>query len=274
MRLVVSYRPTRQSLRKSAARLLSRIPSRALDYLDAMFQEAQGKGWGYAGVQGEVNALSRLLKGDGLGPPSLIFDVGANIGEWAGEARMRWPRADVVCFEPSQVAVDLLRTKFSADPRIRVVGAAVGASIGEASLFADRPGSALSSLRRRRLDHFDLEFPVEETVKVTTLDSFLEQSGSGRRVDVIKIDVEGSEMDVLLGAPRCLEHVRAVQFEWGEASTGSPVHWLDFWYFWRDMGMRLFRISPRGITEVTRYHPRDEVMTWTNYVAVRPEDRQ
>lgn len=271
---MASYLPSRQSLRKAAARLLSRIPSRGLDYLDAIFQEAQGKGWGYSGVHCEVNALARLLKADGLGRPSLVFDVGANVGEWTDEARRRWPQADIVCFEPSQVAVGALHARFADDPGIRIVGAAVGASIGEASLFGDSPGSALSSLRQRRLDHFDLKFPIEEIVKVTTLDSFLDQSDSGRHVDVIKIDVEGSEMDVLLGAQGCLEQVRAVQFEWGEASTGSPLHWVDFWYFWRDRGMRLYRISPRGITEVTRYHPRDEVMTWTNYVAVRPLGRR
>lgn len=78
-------------------------------------------------------------------------------------------------------------------------------------------------------------------------------------------------MEVLQGATGCLEHIKSVQFEWGEASAGSPVHWVDFWCLWRDRGFDAYRISPRGTTPVTRYHPRDEVMTWTNYIAIRSD---
>ena len=69
-------RPRRESVRRVTARALSVVPVRALDYVDAIFQEAQGKGGGYFGVSWEVRGLARLLQQYGYGPPSLVLDVG------------------------------------------------------------------------------------------------------------------------------------------------------------------------------------------------------
>ena len=258
-----------EALRRTAARLLAHIPPKRLDLLDAIVQEAQGKGWGYSGVLREVAGVRACLEVEGHSSPSLIFDVGANVGDWAAAARSAWPTSEIVCFEPSEVAGNALKKRFVSDERIRVVATAVGATEGWAELYGDLPGSPLSSLRQRRLEHFDVHLEPQESVQVRTLDSHLSICGGFGSVDVIKIDVEGAEMDVLRGAERCLESVKAVQFEWGEASTGSPLHWVDYWYFWKDRGFKLYRIYPRGILKVDHYHPRDEVMTWTNYIAVR-----
>jgi len=254
--------------REGTAKALSILPSRVLDSLDALFQEAQGKGWGYAGVHREVAAIEGLLCAEHLAPPAVILDVGANTGEWAWEAATCWPRATIVCFEPSSHAADLLRNRFRTSDRVDVVQAAVGHGEGTAELYANSPGSALGSLRPRRLEHFGVNLQPQETVPLMTLDSFLATSEL-ERIDLIKIDVEGFELDVLQGAATVLDLARVVQFEWGEASTGSPAHWVDLWYFWRDRGWEIFRITPRGAIRIPRYHPRDEVMTWTNYLALR-----
>lgn len=267
----VRLRPRRESLRRVSALALSRVPIRALDYLDAILQEAQGKGWGYSGVNWEVRGLAQLLERYGHGPPSLALDIGANVGEWAAEARRTWPGCRLICFEPSSLAARKLSERFAHDPRLGVERVAVASAEGQLPLFSNHEGSALSSLRQRRLEHFDVEFNTVEHVAVTTIDAYLAAHQKLPDVDIIKVDVEGFEMEVLQGAEECLKYIKAVQFEWGEASTGSPVHWVDFWYFWRDRGLDVYRISPRGTTPVTRYHPRDEVMTWTNYIAIRPD---
>lgn len=260
----------KQAIRRNTAILLSRLPMRGLDYLDAIFQEAQGKGWGYAGVNNEVQGVRTALELEGWGPPALVLDVGANVGDWSAVARRAWPDATIICFEPSSTAAKALRKRFEGASGVRVIESAVGSEVGEAVLFGNGSGSPLASLRKRRLDHFNVELGREETVRVLSLDAFLAREAIENAVDVVKIDVEGFEMDVLEGFADGLDSVKAVQFEWGEASTGSPVHWVDFFYFWRDRGLNLYRVSPRGVVQVDRYHPRDEVMTWTNYIAVRP----
>lgn len=262
--------PRRESVRRLSARALSTLPVRALDYVDAIFQEAQGKGWGYSGVGSEVRGLARLLRQYGYGPPCLVLDIGANVGDWAAEARRAWPECSLICFEPSTLAASRLEQRFIQDPRVAVEKVAIASSEAQLPLYSNHEGSALSSLRQRRLEHFDVEFDTVEHVAVTTVDAYLAAHQHLPDVDIMKVDVEGFEMEVLQGAANCLERITAVQFEWGEASTGSPVHWVDFWYFCRDRGLDVYRISPRGTTRVTRYHPRDEVMTWTNYIAIRP----
>jgi FkbM family methyltransferase len=236
--------------------------------MDAILQEAQGKGWGYAGTRHEVAAIATVMRKYEVQTPRVVLDVGANVGEWAEIALGVWPTTQLLCFEPSTHAAELLRHRFADHGNVEVVEAALGNRAGSATLFADDPGSALGSLHRRRLDHFDVELHAQQSVSVLTLDAFLHQR-SMNDVDVIKLDVEGCEMDVLEGASYALSLARLVQFEWGEASTGSRIHWVDMWYFWRDRGWQLYRIAPRGPIHVRRYHPRDEVMTWTNYVAVR-----
>lgn len=268
---VVNHQAGREKLRRIAAQLLARMPGTALDYLDAIFQEAQGKGWGYAGVAREIAALKILLDGKRSRKETIIFDVGAHVGDWTSEVLKAWPLSEVTCFEPSTSSAGALRRRFASDTRVRIIQAAVGECDGEATLFANHSGSELGSLRSRRLDHFETSLSTTETVKLLSLDSYIKDCSSDLSVDILKVDAEGYEMEVLSGAQDCLQRVKAVQFEWGEASTGSPIHWVDFWYFFRDRGMNLYRVSPRGVIAVNRYHPRDEVMTWTNYIAVRAD---
>jgi FkbM family methyltransferase len=129
-----------------------------------------------------------------------VLDVGANIGaytllfaQWVGRA------GRVVAFEPTPAAVAGLRHQLRLNglaDRVDVVESAVADVVGTASFAADRvSGSNALIAAGRAGDH-------AITVRTTSLDAFCE--AHGLRPQVIKIDVEGTEMEVLRGARRTL----------------------------------------------------------------------
>jgi len=134
-----------------------------------------------------------------------VIDVGANVGVFAIVQARRGAR--VVCFEPHPGAfANLLQNlKLNGVARqVTAVNAAVSTSDGMASLVT-ASGSVSSHLGSAG---------AEEYVSVNTvrLDSELRRLGI-ERPDLLKVDVEGAELDVLAGADQTLRHVRAAILE-------------------------------------------------------------
>lgn len=238
--------------------------------LEKSFALLQGKGAGSFSIDDEVRLALRLMHGNEL----VLLDVGANKGLWTSallkQAANRFCAAYL--FEPS--AHNLLLLGAIADARVTIVPAAVGAVAGRAVLYADSPGSGLASLTRRNLAHKGLKLDREEAVDLITIDEFV--SGRGlTRVDFMKIDVEGHDLDVLKGAEASLRSglVRALSFEMGGANVDTRTFFRDFWELLRDCGFDVWRVSPTfGLIPVPKYIERDEVFVTTNYMATRKSE--
>lgn len=133
-------------------------------------------------------------------PGATVFDVGANLGaytllfaQWAG------PSGKVVAFEPAPASIAGLRRLVALNDlrdRVEIVEAAVSGAVGTAR-FASAGLSGANAL----VDAAHSGGGVI-TVPTTSLDAFCE--ARHLRPDVIKIDVEGAELDVLRGARRTL----------------------------------------------------------------------
>jgi len=233
--------------------------------LEEEVQLVQGKGWGTSTVAAEVAAVRRLL-GPSADGPLTVLDVGANAGAWTREALRQLPAAHVHSFEPASAARAHLSSEFGSNARVSIHPIALGATDSEATLYADAPGSGLASLSQRRLDHRALSLTHEERVTVRTLPSWLTYTGVDK-VDVLKLDVEGHELDVLRAATDQLKTVRVIQFEFGGCNIDTRTYWQDFWYLLSDAGYRLYRLAPRRLIQVSRYHERDESFLTTNFFA-------
>jgi hypothetical protein len=85
----------------------------------------------------------------------------------------------------------------------------------------------------------------EETVRLRTLESWSLSSGIND-IDVLKLDVEGHEMDVLRGAGETLRRVRVIQWEFGGCNIDTRTYFQDFWYFLTEAGFKISRLGPRG----------------------------
>lgn len=176
----------------------------------------------YAAVE-ERNGLSFLYEicvrrsYDSVPPPPgdefrVVFDVGANSGCFALSKCLENCRLAACCFEPHPATFSLLEKNITLNQvgdRISAIHAAVGASTGTCYLAV----SSDSSMGVVNSDAVptDPASPLVE-VPMVSLDDF----ATARNVwpDVIKIDVEGYEVEVLRGAPQCLAKARRVLLEY------------------------------------------------------------
>ena len=258
----------RAILRRLATARHFGFSQRFLSELELYARLAQGKGGGASSVRREVAAAISLLPKQ-FQKPFVALDVGANVGSWTGALLDIAPEAHVFAFEPSEAAFGALEARFRNFENVSTINVAVGEEAGKAHLFADHPGSGLASLSPRRLDHFGIEFSHVEEVPVLTLDDWCERKGVTPQL--LKMDVEGHEMSVLRGAEKTLNLVQVVQFEFGGANIDTRTYFQDFFYFFRAVGFRIMRLSPRGLVQVPEYREHDESFQTTNYFAVRKD---
>ncbi|MGY3232364.1 FkbM family methyltransferase [Luteibacter sp. HA06] len=175
---------------------------------------------------GELESGTRLLIESIVQPGMTFVDVGANIGmHTVAAGRALRGHGRVVAFEPFPRTMSLLRETIwmnGLDAICELHGAAVSSKAGETTLFLGRTSG-----------HHSL-FPLpgetgEVTVQLVTLDDVI---GHNERVDVIKIDAEGAELDVIHGAGKLLSANPNVSLivEFGPAHlarTGDSVErWL------------------------------------------------
>jgi FkbM family methyltransferase len=134
---------------------------------------------------------------------AVIADVGANVGEFSLLAR-QLGAAQVWAFEPAEKTFSILQAATAGDGQISCRRTAVGERIGETEFYIpiDDAASALAS-RDIGITAVEPDRARKLTVPLTTLDH--ESNGGERRFDLIKIDVEGFELDVLRGASGLVE---------------------------------------------------------------------
>jgi len=173
--------------------------------------------------------------------PSLIFDVGANIGQTYRRFRRDFPHARIHCFEPVAKTFDKLRMQLEGDPLAFAQKLALGASVGVATIHTHPQWSELSSLRS--------ELAVSELyeeVEIATLDSIATE-----RIDLLKIDTEGFEIPVLQGATSMLERaaISSVFCEVGfERSNTRNSYLTEILDFLSPLGYRFY-----ALYDVTHY---------------------
>ncbi|MEZ4793191.1 MAG: FkbM family methyltransferase [Gelidibacter sp.] len=168
-----------------------------------------------------------------------IFDVGANIGQTAIHIRNNFPTADIWSFEPVKNTFNIL-TKNTSGLNINCQQMALGSSMGEIMLAtneAERPSTMNSLLN----NHFNSE-NANEHIKVLTLDSFC-VSNSIEKIDLLKIDTEGFDLEVLKGASKFLtdQSIDFVEVEVGMNPENTyHVNFVEVKQFLENFDYRLY----------------------------------
>jgi FkbM family methyltransferase len=231
------------------------------------FAILQGKGYGSATIQKEVELVQSFLKS----PPLLAIDIGGNVGKYTAELRLRNPHLEIHTFEPSDTNYQKLTKRFRDDPKVFLQPFAASDSEGNATLFSNEPGSGLGSLTQRKLDHFNIPFDTTEAVKIIRFDSYWENTLLKRHIDILKMDIEGHELNALRGCGEALKHTSVIQFEFGGCNIDTRTFFQDFWYFFVEKNYAIYRITPFGAEFINSYKESDEFFSTTNYIAVNKD---
>lgn len=223
-------------------------------------------------LSGELTALELLSKT--IKPGGILFDVGANSGEYSLEALRILEPMKIYAFEPSKTAYQVLCNTIMSAGLERIITPerlALGEARGQAILHSSGAGATSASLLDLRTTFKSFSTEFDEPVIVTTLDEFCKEKGI-KHIDLLKIDVEGLELAVLKGAIKMIDGlaIGAIQFEFGVGNIESRTFFRDFFDLLAPQ-FNLFRVVSDGLWPVPRYHAELEQCAAINYMAVRKQ---
>lgn len=143
--------------------------------------------------------VHRLNKGRSL---KTVLDVGANVGQTTRMIKRRFPDAEVQAFEPVRSTCETLQHNVRDLDGVTVHRLAFSDRAGSAVITADA-NSQLNHLVSGAVE----ESPGTERVDTDTLDAFCARRQIDR-IDLLKVDAEGADLQVLHGGGRLLREGR------------------------------------------------------------------
>jgi FkbM family methyltransferase len=130
-----------------------------------------------------------------------VFDIGANVGQFAMEIRERLPEAQIYSFEPIKECYKKLIKNFKNDVKVKAYNFALGET--DSSLMMNKSSYTLSSSLLTMADSHKQLFPhtkdnQPESVRVRRLDDVYKEISPKNNI-LIKIDTQGYEDRVVAG---------------------------------------------------------------------------
>lgn len=211
---------------------------------------------------GELTVLRKLAAFD----PQVIFDGGANIGEYSRRASDMVKGCRIYSFEPVKSTFHLLVSNLKEYNNIVPVNKGLYQEncVRTINLFSSHTHSSLYDIQ-------GLSYHSVDTAEIELVrgDDFMEQQGI-ESIDLLKLDLEGAEYDALLGFENALKKgkIRMVQFEFGYINITTKKLLVDFYRFFESLDYAVGKVFPKTV-EFRKYEFKYEDFLGPNYVAVK-----
>lgn len=203
----------------------------------------------------------------------VVFDVGANEGEYAASVKSTAPGALIYAFEPHPVTYKKLKAKAA---ELGFLSLNLGFSDRRETLtiydYKENDGSSHASLYKGVIEENFRSESTSHDVELIAVDDFV-QEHDVQHIDLLKIDTEGHELKVFQGAGETLRQgkVEFIQFEFNEMNVYSRTFFKDI-YDLIGKDYAFFRLLPDGMAPLGDYSPLlYELFVYQNIAAVRKD---
>jgi FkbM family methyltransferase len=251
-------------IKKFAILLISILPLYFLNKLENLFSISQGKG--LSDPERESKAVINFVKKKKI-ILNNIFDVGSHKGHYVDCIKKKFNNIHLFLFEPDKKNYFFLKKKYKDENNINVSRYAISNKNTSGVLYSYGKGSLEGSLINRDYSHIKLKNNLKQTVKIMRLDNIF-FSLNLKVIDLIKLDIEGSELKALEGIGKYLNKVKIIQFEFGQANVDSRTYFRDYYEFFIKNNFLIYRITPTRLQLIKNWSENLEHFRVTNYLAV------
>jgi FkbM family methyltransferase len=185
--------------------------------------------------------------------PKIILDVGAHIGEMTEIFLKNFTNINkIYCFEPQKKIFSSLKNKFRKNPKVVCINKACSdkTTVSEFNISFHRRSSSLEKINTNNFYHKIKSFIVlgkirdlfyrRVKIRTITLDKFLKNRIL--LVDLLKIDVEGSELKVLKGCQKNIKNIKVILIEILNHNLINNYSREDIFSFFKKNNFDLFTV--------------------------------
>ena len=204
--------------------------------------------------------LRRFVPADAV---PIILDVGANVGQSVKRFKTVFPSSVIHSFEPGRATFARLQDNVASEKNVFVWPCALGSAVGE-KVFQENTESDMSSFLELGKAGWG-EVKQERTVNVTTVDRFVADH-SIAKIDILKSDTQGYELEVFRGAEETMRQNRIgliyFEFIFAEMYRNLP----PFEQVYRHLVDRDFLL-----VAIYNFHRQDDLASWADVLFVNRE---
>lgn len=215
------------------------------------------------------NGESTVLKKLNTLSPATIIDGGSNIGDYSVLATRFCPDSKLFAFEPVVSTFNLLKKNVLAYKNITPVNAGLysGNIQKEIKIYNSHTHSSIYEIK-------GVDYSVQKTeiIELMKGDLYMEQN-SIYKIDFLKLDIEGAELDALKGFEKALTNrtIRMIQFEYGYINITSKNLLVDYYDYLNKFNFIIGKIYPKNV-EFRNYKFKHEDFIGPNYIAIHESD--
>jgi FkbM family methyltransferase len=167
-----------------------------------------------------------------------VVDVGAYDGDSTFYLAKHLPKNQILGFEPNPEPFGKANADLARHPKVKLINIGFSSTTGEKSLFVTNDSVSSSLLKIGDTNEF--RFKKSVSVKVSTLDDFFQNYGS---ILLIKLDVQGAELDILEGGGETIAKTRFILTEMLNAKLyNGACQYFEVDQFLRKSGFKIHSI--------------------------------
>jgi len=242
----------------------------------ALYQKARGVVANDMVSNGEMLVQNCVVdawkRGDLSGQRLVVFDVGANVGDWSSAFvsqltdSQKLDAVDLYIFEPVPSTFEFLRNRLgNQHPALHYEQVALSSDNGESVIYVNAPNAGTNSLNAGSLRGDEEQIAI---IRTTATDFC--RTHKIQKVHLLKCDTEGHDMEVIRGTLPLLadEKISILQFEYNYRWIYARNFLRDVFISIEKLPYKLAMLQPNELLIFSEWHPEIEKFFEANYALV------